>query len=216
MFLLHLVLPSTPRNASATFVNQSAVEITWLPPSVTGDTSHVFYKIVCRRLCNINDEKKCVEESCGSDVSYIPDKEGLNATQVIVTNLLSFMNYTFKIYAMNRVSEVAKRKHGVEGNFTTITTRTTGTSEFVKFTKYFKYTMTLLFLIVTYFRGNLILRKWNGHISRDLVRNKFSRVFNLAIFTKSRKTQKLSPAKISTRAMHGWTILISGWYSIKR
>ena len=23
--------------------------------------------------------------------------------------------------------------------------------------------------IVTYFRGNLISRKWNGHISRDLI-----------------------------------------------
>ncbi len=131
-------MPSTPRNVSATFVNRSAVEIAWLPPLVTGDTSHVSYKINCRKLCNINDEKKCIEESCGSDVSYIPSKEGLNVTQVIVTNLLSFMNYTFKVYAMNRVSEVAKRKHGVEGNFTTITMRTTGTSEFVKFTEYFK------------------------------------------------------------------------------
>ncbi|KAL9970842.1 hypothetical protein ACROYT_G023292 [Oculina patagonica] len=121
------VLPSTPRKVNAAFVNQSAVEIRWLPPLVTGDTSHVLYGINCRKLCNINDEKKCVEESCGSGVNYIPNKEGLIMTQVIVTNLSSFMNYTFKVYAMNRVSEVAKRKHGVEGNFTTITIRTTGT-----------------------------------------------------------------------------------------
>ena len=96
----------------------------------------MFYAVVCLKPCNINDENNCVEESCGSDVSYIPNKEGLNVTQVMVTNLLSFMNYTFKVYAMNRVSEVAKRKHGVEGNFTTITMRTTGTSEFVKFVEY--------------------------------------------------------------------------------
>ena len=125
-------MPSAPKNVGTTFVNQSAVEITWLPPLVTGETSHVFYKVDCQ-TCSLNDEKKCVEESCGSDVSYIPNKEGLNVTQVIVTNLLSFMNYTFKVYAMNRVSEVAKRKHGVEGNFVTITMRTKGTSESVNF-----------------------------------------------------------------------------------
>ncbi len=91
----------------------------------------MFYKIDCRKPCNITEENKCFQESCGNDVSYIPNKEILNVTQVIVTNLLSFMNYIFKVYAMNRVSEVAKRKHGVEGNFTTIAMRTTGTSEFV-------------------------------------------------------------------------------------
>ena len=136
MYLLRLVLPSAPRNVHATFVNQSAVEIRWQPPLVTGDTSHVIYKVDCRKQCNINDENNCVEESCGSGVSYIPNKDGLNVTQVIVRNLLSYMNYTFKVYAKNRVSEVAKRKHEVEGNFTTITMSTAGTSEFVKFSEY--------------------------------------------------------------------------------
>ena len=143
MYLLHLVLPSAPRNVHATLVNQSAVGIRWQPPLVTGDTSHVFYKVDCRKPCNINDESNCVEESCGSDVSYIPSKEGLNVTQVIVTNLLSYMNYTFKVYAMNRVSEVAKRQHKVEAIFTTITTSTAGTSEFMRFMEYIKYTVSL-------------------------------------------------------------------------
>ena len=92
----------------------------------------MFYKVDCQ-TCSLNDKNNCVEESCGSDVNYVPNREGLNVTQVIVANLLSFMNYTFKVYAMNRVSEVAKRNNGVEGNFVTITMRTKGTSEFVKF-----------------------------------------------------------------------------------
>lgn len=130
MYLLLSVLPSAPRNANATFVNQSAVEIRWLSPLVPGDSSHVFYEVECRKSCNIEDENKCVEKPCSSDINYEPYREGLNVTQVIVTNLLSFMNYTFKVYAMNRVSEVAKRKHRVRGNFTTITLRTTGTGDF--------------------------------------------------------------------------------------
>ena len=88
----------------------------------------MFYKVDCRKTCSPNDENKCVEESCEGEANYIPNKEGLYATQVIVANLLSFMNYTFKVYAMNRVSEVAKRKHGVEGNYSTITMRIKGTS----------------------------------------------------------------------------------------
>ncbi|KAJ7379751.1 Ephrin type-A receptor 5 [Desmophyllum pertusum] len=120
------VLPSAPMNVDVTFVNQSAVEIRWLPPAITGDKTQVFYDVDCRKPCDTDDEKECVEESCRSDVTYIPYKGGLNVTQVIVTNLLSFVNYTFKVYAKNRASEVAKRKHGVEGNFTTITFRTTG------------------------------------------------------------------------------------------
>lgn len=130
-----LVLPSAPRNVNVTFVNQSAVEIRWLPPAITGDKSRVFYEVDCRKPCNTDDEKECVEEFCRSGVNYIPYKGGLNVTQVIVTNLLSFVNYTFKVYAKNRASEVAKRKHGVEGNFTTITLRTSESSEFVQFTE---------------------------------------------------------------------------------
>ena len=128
MNVLLLVLPSAPRNANATFVNQSAVEIRWRSPLVPGDSSHLFYKVECRKSCNINNENNCVEKPC-SDVNYEPYRERLNVTQVIVTNLMSFINYTFKVYAMNRVSEVAKRKHGVGGNFMAITLRTTGTCE---------------------------------------------------------------------------------------
>ena len=145
MYSLLLVLPSAPRNVDVTFVNQSAVEIRWLPPAITGDKTQAFYEVDCRKPCNTDDGKKCVEESCRGDVTYIPYKEGLNVPQVIVTNLLSYVNYTFKVYAKNRASEVAKRKHGVEGNFTTITFRTAGSSEFVQSTEYTKYIQITFF-----------------------------------------------------------------------
>lgn len=90
----------------------------------------MFYEVECRKSCNIEDEKNCVEKPCSSDVKYEPCREGLNVTQVTVTNLTAFINYTFKVYAKNRVSEVAKRKHGVGGNFSPITLRTLGTGEF--------------------------------------------------------------------------------------
>jgi len=45
------------------------------------------------------------------------------------------VNYTFKIYAKNRVSEVAKRRHGVEPNFKAISVRTNGSSKFLSLWK---------------------------------------------------------------------------------
>lgn len=123
-----LVLPSAPRNVAIAFVNQTAVEIRWLPPAITGDLSHVTYDVDCRKSCGGDDDNKC-EGACGSHVSYIPNKEIPKVTQVIIINLSSFVNYTFIIYAMNRASEVAKKKHGVEAKFTTITVRTNGSSE---------------------------------------------------------------------------------------
>lgn len=120
-------MPSAPRNATITFVNQSAVEIRWLPPVVTGDQTHLYYDVSCRKQYSSN--QKCLEGYCERDVSYIPNKEGLNVTQVIVADLSPFGNYSFKIYAKNRVSEVAKRRYRVEGSFITIVVKTNGSSE---------------------------------------------------------------------------------------
>ena len=83
--LLLLVLPSAPRNVTLTFVDQSTVEIRWLPPVITGDQTHVHYDFGCRKQCNSN--KNCLEEYCERGVNYIPYKEGLNATQVTVADL---------------------------------------------------------------------------------------------------------------------------------
>ena len=122
-----LVLPSVPRNVTITFVDQSAVEIRWLPPVITGDQTHVYYDVSCRKACDNNE--KCLEEYCERGVNYMPNKEGLNATEVIVADLSPFGNYSFKIYAKNRVSEVAKKRHGVEGRFIGIVVRTNESSE---------------------------------------------------------------------------------------
>ena len=122
-----LVLPSAPRNVSIAFVNQSAVEIRWLPPVITGDQTHVHYDVSCRKTCDSN--KKCLEEHCEGGVNYIPNKEGLNVTEVIVADLSPSGDYSFKIYAKNRVSEVAERRHRVEGSFIAIVVRTNGSSE---------------------------------------------------------------------------------------
>ena len=93
---------------------------------MTGDQTHVFYDIECRKPCEDEDHDKCVNKFCGSDVIFTPKKEGLNITHVIVGNLSSFEVYTMKIFAKNRVSELAEIKYGIEANLTEITVRTNG------------------------------------------------------------------------------------------
>ena len=95
---------------------------------MTGDETHVFYDIAidCRKPCEDKDHDKSVNKVRGSDVIFIPKKEGLNVTHVIVGNLSSFVVYTMKISAKNRVSELARRKYGIEAKLTEITVRTNG------------------------------------------------------------------------------------------
>ena len=128
-----LVLPTIPRRINVAFVNQSAVELRWLPPAITGDQTHVYYDLDCLKPCDNDDGKECLDEACEGVVNYLPHKEGLNATQVMVTSLSSFVNYTFKVYAKNRVSEVAERRHGVEGKFTEVNVRTNGSGNIFYF-----------------------------------------------------------------------------------
>ena len=105
-------MPSAPENITATFVNQSSVELRWHPPSKTSDRGQVFYDVICLKSCNIDDGKKCVDEACRNEVHYIPNNERLNLTQLLVVNLFSFVNYSFKIYARNQLSEWVKSEHG--------------------------------------------------------------------------------------------------------
>lgn len=126
---MFLVLPTVPRNITIAFVNQSAVELRWLPPAITGDRTHVLYDVDCRIPCDNDDDNECVDKECGNDVTYLPYKEDLDMAEVMITNLSSFVNYTFKIYAKNRVSEVAKLRHGVEGHYAQIFARTNGSSK---------------------------------------------------------------------------------------
>ena len=125
----YLVIPSHPRNAITLFVNQSSSTITWLPPAITGD--QVFYEVECRRTC-----KSCTEEICGGidNTVFVFMNKSYATTMTIpgTTGLLSpFVNYTCKIMATNRVSEVAARKHKVEASSTTITFRTDGSGKWL-------------------------------------------------------------------------------------
>ena len=86
----------------------------------------MFYEVECRRPCEGEDKSNCVDKECGSDVIFKPRKDGLNITHVIVGNLTSFVNYTIKVYTRNRVSDVAKRIHGIPANFAAIAIRTNG------------------------------------------------------------------------------------------
>ena len=100
--------------------------ITWLIPAVTGNQTSVLYDVDCEKSCEYYGTD-CVDETCGSGVTYT--QGALNMTQVVVTDLNSFVNYTCKIVAKNRVSEVAERKHRVTANFTSISLRTEGSGK---------------------------------------------------------------------------------------
>ena len=86
----------------------------------------MYYDVSCRKQCD--SSKNCLEEDCERGVNYIPKKEGLNGTQVTVADLSPLVSYRLRIYAKNRVSEMAER-HGVEGNFIAIVVRINGSSE---------------------------------------------------------------------------------------
>ena len=143
-----LVLPSAPRNVHASIVNQTALEIQWLPPAIVGDQTQVFYDVDCSKPCSKDDGNECVDQTCGGDVIFVPYKDGLNMTQVIITNLSSFLKYTIKVYARNRVSELAKRKYRIKGTFTAITVRTNGSGEF-KFVECTQYSTELCYPYLT-------------------------------------------------------------------
>lgn len=128
---LSLAIPSAPENVSVIFVNQSALGIHWQPPAETGIQTRVFYEVECFRPCEGKDESKCEFEACRSDIIFIPRKDGLSTTKVIVGNLTSFVNYTMRVYAKNRVSDVAKMKYGVKANFSAIYIRTNGSRKSV-------------------------------------------------------------------------------------
>ena len=116
-------LPSEPRHAIVVFFNQSTVVLEWSPPENNGGRSDVYYEVECRKPCDEDDGEGCVNKPCADEVDYIPDKKRLNATNVIVTNLFSFVNYTFVIYAKNGISAVASSE---DTKFTSLSVRTNG------------------------------------------------------------------------------------------
>ncbi|CAH3035801.1 unnamed protein product [Pocillopora meandrina] len=127
------------------FFNQSGVEIAWQSPLENGDQTHVIYDVNCliRKICSADDVDNCLCENCASDVDKV-----LKMNHVIVMGLSSFVNHTFKIFAKNRVSEVAKRIYGNEGNFATLNIMIEGLVD----------TMNVIYLNVIYgFVGLIVL-----------------------------------------------------------
>ena len=128
-----LEIPSAPTNAKVKFVNQSAVKLAWQLPEITGVQTDVYYDVECRMTCNNDDVMNCDETACRRQVNYLPSKQGLNETHVVITHLSSFVTYEFRIYARNRVSGVAQMMHGIQAGFTLRGVTTNASSEFVRF-----------------------------------------------------------------------------------
>ena len=88
--------PSKPLNLSETFVDQSSVLLSWLPPRYLGGRNDTFYSVSC--------------DKCGTGVAYIPSQQGFSDTKVTVTGLSPVTTYTFKVYAENGVSSFTASK----------------------------------------------------------------------------------------------------------
>ena len=149
-----LEIPSTPTNTKVTFVNQSAVKLAWQLPEITGIQTDVYYDVECRKTCNEDDVMNCDETACRRQVNYLPSKQGLNETHVVITHVSSFVTYEFRIYARNRVSEVAQKMHGIEASFILLRVTTNASSEFVCFPLPLFRQMDVL--------NNIIIVHWNA------------------------------------------------------
>ena len=128
-FFLCVVLPSNPRNITVPLVNQSSAVIHWLSPVITG--GQVFYEVECKRTCELNG-KDCAEETCDDNAVFV-FKDKIYSTKIMIPEttraLFAYVNYTCKIIAKNRVSEMAKRKHKIEASGATISFRTKGSGK---------------------------------------------------------------------------------------
>ena len=127
-----LETPSKPRSASVYFVNESSTILTWLVPEITGTPNNVWYDVNCRPSCEY--VSGCEKETCNSDINVQLTGEGLQGTNFTTANLASFVNYTCKITAKNRVSKIAAAKTQAsesERSVTYVTLRTKGSGKLV-------------------------------------------------------------------------------------
>ena len=100
----YAAIPSAPLNGKETFVNASAVQLSWIEPQDTGGRSDLFYEVKCQQLDSGNAKE------CSSNVLFYPHSAGLKMTSVLVSGLLPFTKYTFRVYVRNGVSDVATEK----------------------------------------------------------------------------------------------------------
>ncbi|XP_029600741.1 ephrin type-A receptor 6-like [Salmo trutta] len=117
--------PSAPRNLIS-LINETALFLTWSPPSDSGGRKDLAYNIMCQRCGSgaSGGEEDC--EPCESDLRFVPRPLGLTGTKVAILDFATHTNYTFHVEAVNGVS-------GLGGNTRplvniTVTTDQTGPS----------------------------------------------------------------------------------------
>ena len=118
---------------SVYFVNVSSAILTWLIPEITGTPTKVWYDVNCRPSCEYFSG--CEKETCISDINGQLTGEGLKTTIFTAANLPSFVNYTCKITATNRVSKIAAAKTQAsesERSVTYVNLRTKGSGKFIQ------------------------------------------------------------------------------------
>ena len=150
-----LETPSKPRSAAVYFVNESSAILTWFVPEITGTQTNVSYDVNCRPSCEYFSG--CENKTCNSDINGQLTGEGLKTTMFTAANLASFVNYTCKITAKNRVSKIAAAKTQAsesEGTITYVNLRTKGSGKFVQ-----PDVMIGSSLVPVYFMGKFILKK---------------------------------------------------------
>ena len=91
------------------------------------------YDVNCRPSCEYFSG--CEDKTCNSDTNGQLTGEGLKTTTFTAANLASFVNYTCKITAKNRVSKIAAAKIQTsesEQSVTYVTLRTNGSGKFIQ------------------------------------------------------------------------------------
>ena len=132
-FFTPLGPPSEPRNASASFVNESSAVLSWLPPAITRTQTKVWYDVNCLPSCKYDSD--CEDKKCNSDVDRQLTAEGLKMTNFTALNLVPFVNYSCKITANNRVSKMPNAKLQTTGSkrtFTYVNFTTKGSGKLVE------------------------------------------------------------------------------------
>ena len=127
-----LETPSKPRSASVYLVNESSAILAWLVPEITGTPTNVSYDVNCRPSCEYSSG--CEKETSDSDINSQWTGKGLKKTIFTAKNLASFVNYTCKITAKNRVSKIAAAKAQAsesERSITYVSLRTKGSGKFI-------------------------------------------------------------------------------------
>nr|CAH7714085.1 unnamed protein product [Callosobruchus chinensis] len=88
--------PSAPVNLTVSFVDQSTVILSWLPPESQGGRVDTVYRIRC--------------DACSLGlVQYNPSTETFNETRITISGLNAVTTYRFQIFAENGVSHMAMR-----------------------------------------------------------------------------------------------------------